>query len=80
MKDSTQGALDDPKYQEAKARIEAKRRARTGEAGGVMVAAFAYGNALEESALLARATHWARLICIAAVCVIPNLLVIRVLL
>jgi hypothetical protein len=70
----------DARYEAAKAGILRNRRIENGQAGAMVFAALAYGDALEENALFAKASHWAKLFCIAAVFVIPNLLVIRVLL
>ena len=67
------------RYKAARAKIERSRRIEAGQAGALYFAAMAYGDAMEESGGLARATHVAKLICIAALFVIPNLLVIRVL-
>jgi NAD(P)H-nitrite reductase large subunit len=67
------------RYKEARADIERKRLIENGQSGALLFAAMAYGETLDESAFLKMATHWAKLICIAAVFIFPNLLVIRVL-
>lgn len=70
----------DTRYEAAKADILKQQRLRQGEAAGLMVMAMAYGEELDEGKALAKAAHVAKLICIAAVFVIPNLLFIRVVL
>ena len=67
-------------YQEARARIEKNRKIEQGQAGALMFAALAYGDAMENNRAFTLASHWAKLFCIAAVFIIPNLLMIRVLL
>ncbi|WP_439123302.1 hypothetical protein [Marivita sp.] len=68
------------RYAEARADIERNRLIENGQSGALLYAAMAYGDALEENTLFRTASHWAKLFCIAAVCIIPNLLVIHVLL
>ena len=68
------------RYSEARAEIERNQLIENGQSGALMFAAMAYGETLDESKFLKTATHWAKLICIAAVFIFPNLLVIRVLL
>jgi hypothetical protein len=51
-----------------------------GQSGALLFAAMAYGDALEENTLFKTASHLAKLFCIAAAFIIPNLLVIHVLL
>ena len=70
----------DARYKAARAEIEKSRRIEAGQAGALVFAAMAYGDVLEGNALFRAASHWAKLVCIAALFVIPNLLVIRVLL
>jgi hypothetical protein len=70
-------ALDD-RYEAAKAEYLRKQRVQQGEAGALMFAALAYGDVLENYSLFAKASHAAKLVCIAAVFIIPNLLFIRV--
>lgn len=70
----------DRRYRAARAEIERKERLRQGEAGALVFAALAYGEEEARGAGLARAAHISKLICIAAVFVIPNLLFIRVVL
>ena len=69
----------DAKYRAARARIEKNRQVEAGQAGALMFAALAYQETLETNTLFATASHWAKLFCIAALFVIPNLLVLRVL-
>jgi hypothetical protein len=70
----------DARYAEARAEIERNRLIENGQSGALLFAAMAYGDAMEENKLFRTASHWAKLVCIAAVCIIPNLLVIHVLL
>ncbi|WP_439521183.1 hypothetical protein [Marivita sp.] len=70
----------DARYAEARAEIERNRLIENGQSGALLFAAMAYGDALEENKSFRMASHWAKLICIAAVFIIPNLLVISVLL
>jgi hypothetical protein len=72
-------ALEDT-YRAARARIERNRQVESGQAAALMFAAMAYGDVLENNRPFALMSHWAKLFCIAAVFVIPNLLMIRVLL
>ena len=74
-----QEALD-ARYAEARAEVERNQLIEKGQSGALMFAAMAYGDALEESSFFRKASHAAKLICIAAVFVIPNLLVLHVLL
>ncbi len=74
-----QQMLED-RYQAARANIDRRRQIEDGQSGALLFAAMAYGDALERNKLLKLASHWAKLFCIAAVFVIPNLLVLRVLL
>ena len=67
-------------YRTARAKIERNRQIESGQAAALMFAAMAYGEELENNKLFALMSHWAMLFCIAAVFVIPNLLLIRVLL
>ncbi|SHG81250.1 hypothetical protein [Marivita hallyeonensis] len=68
------------RYVKARAELERSRMIENGQAGALMFAAMAYGDALEENKLFKSASHAAKLFCIAAAFIIPNLLVIRVLL
>ncbi|MFP7674047.1 hypothetical protein ACG74X_11905 [Marivita sp. S0852] len=68
------------RYAEARAEIERNRLIENGQSGAVMYAALAYGDVLEQNSLFRSASHAAKLFCIAAVFIIPNLLVISVLL
>ncbi|MBV2359286.1 hypothetical protein KUH32_05850 [Thalassococcus sp. CAU 1522] len=68
------------RYASAKAALLRNRRIEEGQAGALVFAALAYGNALEESSAFAKASHLAKLFCIAAALIVPNLLVIHVLL
>ncbi|MDU8909941.1 hypothetical protein [Aestuariicoccus sp. MJ-SS9] len=70
----------DARYAAARAEIERSRAVEQGQAGALVFAALAYGDALDSNTAFAKASHAAKLFCIAAVFVIPNLLVIRVLL
>ncbi|MGJ8602753.1 MAG: hypothetical protein ACSHXH_01410 [Marivita sp.] len=70
----------DARYAAARADIERSRLIENGQAGALLFAAMAYGDALEENNLFRTASHVAKLVCIAAVFIIPNLLVIHVLL
>lgn len=70
----------DKRYAEARAEIERNRLIENGQSGALMFAAMAYGDALEENSLFKTASHAAKLFCIAALFIIPNLLVIHVLL
>lgn len=72
--------LLDARYKAARADIERQRLIESGQAGALMFAAMAYGETLEKNSIFQLASHWAKLVCIAAVFVIPNLLVIHVLL
>lgn len=68
------------RYAQARAEIERSRLIENGQSGALMFAALAYGDALNENTLFQKASHAAKLFCIAAVFIIPNLLVISVLL
>ncbi len=68
------------RYQEARRRIEAGQRREAGQAGALVYAALAYGDSLERASIFGTVTHLSKLFCIAALFVIPNLLVIHVLL
>ncbi|OSQ46989.1 hypothetical protein [Marivita geojedonensis] len=70
----------DTRYAEARSEIERNRLIENGQSGALMFAALAYGDALEENSLFRTASHLAKLFCIAAVFIIPNLLVLHVLL
>lgn len=70
----------DTRYAEARAEIERNRLIENGQSGALMFAALAYGDALEENSLFRTASHLAKLFCIAAGFIIPNLLVLHVLL
>jgi len=70
----------DARYKQARADLERQRLIENGQSGALLFAAMAYGETLEENSLFRMASHWAKLVCIAAVFVIPNLLVIHVLL
>lgn len=70
----------DTRYAEARAEIERNRLIENGQSGALMFAALAYGDALEENSLFRTASHLAKFFCIAAVFIIPNLLVLHVLL
>ena len=69
----------DARYARARAEIERSRMIENGQAGALLFAALAYGDALEENKLFSTASHIAKLVCIAAVFIIPNLLVLHVL-
>lgn len=69
----------DARYQAAKAELERSARVEQGQAGALVFAALAYGDALDENKAFRVASHWAKLLCIAAAFIIPNLLAIRVL-
>ncbi|MCC1494031.1 hypothetical protein [Cognatishimia sp. F0-27] len=70
----------DARYQAARAALEHNRKIEQGQAGALFFAAMAYGDAMEENRMFQVAAHWAKLVCIASIFVIPNLLVISVLL
>ncbi|MCK0149788.1 hypothetical protein MWU54_07130 [Marivita sp. S6314] len=70
----------DARYAKARAEIERNRLIENGQSGALMFAALAYGDTLENNSLFRTASHAAKLFCIAAAFVIPNLLVISVLL
>lgn len=70
----------DKRYAESRADIERNRLIENGQSGALLFAAMAYGDALEENSLFRAASHGAKLFCIAAAFIIPNLLVIHVLL
>ena len=80
MSAKTEQQALDKRYAEARADIERNRLIEKGQSGALMFAAMAYGDALEENSLFRTASHWAKLFCIGAAFVIPNLLVIHVLL
>ncbi len=67
------------RYQAARADIERSREVENGQAGALLFAAMAYGDAMEENKLFQTASHAAKLFCIAAAFIIPNLLAIHVL-
>lgn len=69
----------DQRYAKARAEIERSRQIETGQAAALLYAAYAYGDAMEENSLFKSASHAAKLFCIAAAFIIPNLLVVRVL-
>jgi len=68
------------RYAAARADLERNRMIENGQSGALLFAAMAYGDALEEYSIFKSASHAAKLFCIAAAFIIPNLLVIRVLL
>lgn len=68
------------RYAEARASIERNRLIENGQSGALLFAAMAYGDALEGNSLFRSASHAAKLFCIAAAFIIPNLLVIYMLL
>lgn len=68
------------RYAAARAEIERNRLIENGQSGALLYAAMAYGDALEENSLFKTASHAAKLFCIAAAFIIPNLLIISVLL
>lgn len=68
------------RYATLRKQLVRRERIEKGQGGAAFYAAQAYGSVLEESAMLQKATHAAKLFCIAAVFVVPNLLVIHVLL
>lgn len=68
------------RYDAAVAQVRKTQQIEQGQAGALVYAALAYGSALEENSLFAKVSHIGKLVCIAAVFVIPNLLVIHVLL
>lgn len=70
----------DERYAKARAEIERNRLIENGQSGALLYAAMAYGDALDEFSLFNTASHAAKLFCIAAAFIIPNLLVIHVLL
>ena len=70
----------DARYAAARAQIERNREIEAGQAGALVFAAYAYGDALENNSLFEKASHLAKLFCILSACVIPNLLVLHVLL
>lgn len=70
----------DARYAAARADIERGRLIESGQSGALVFAALAYGDALEGSSLFRNLAHAAKLFCIAAACIIPNLLVLHVLL
>lgn len=76
----TEANAIDARYAAAKAEIERHQAIETGQGGALFFAAMAYGDALDESAFLKKASHVAKLICIAALFLFPNLLVWHVLL
>jgi hypothetical protein len=76
----TEQKMLDQRYAEARADLERNRLIENGQSGALLFAAMAYGDALEENTLFRTASHWAKLFCIGAAFVIPNLLVIHVLL
>lgn len=67
-------------YANAVAKIERSRRIEEGQAGAIVFAALVFGDALESRPLFAKAAHAAKLCCIAALFLIPNLLFLRVVL
>ncbi len=71
--------LDD-RYRRARAKLESSRKIEAGQGGAVVFAALAYGETLDESSLFKTVSHLAKLFCIAALFLIPNLLVVHVLL
>ncbi|MGY9048964.1 hypothetical protein P775_21385 [Puniceibacterium antarcticum] len=68
------------RYETSRASIESFRRIEAGQSGAMVYAALAYGDVLESSSGFRTMSHLAKLFCIAALFVIPNLLVIHVLL
>ncbi len=70
----------DQRYAAAKAQVEQRQRVEAGQAGALVFAALAYGDALDGNRLFQLMSHWAKLFCIGAAFLIPNLLVVRVLL
>lgn len=69
----------DARYQRARAQIEKNREIEAGQASALFFASMAYRDTLETNKLFAAASHAAKLFCIAALFIIPNLLVIQVL-
>lgn len=74
-----ESAALEARYKAARADIERSRKIENGQAGALMFGALVYQDALETNPLFARAAHAAKLFCIAALFIIPNLLVLRVL-
>ena len=68
------------RYAAASARIRKLQRVEEGQAGALMFAAMAYGDTLNGSSGLRTLSHLAKLLCIAALFIVPNLLVIHVML
>jgi ferric-dicitrate binding protein FerR (iron transport regulator) len=67
------------RYLAARAKIEKNRRIEAGQSAALMFAALAYGDVLDNNRPFALMSHWAKLFCIAAAFVIPNLLMLKVL-
>jgi len=70
----------DKRYAAARSDIERNRLIENGQSGALLYAAMAYGDVLEGNSLFRSASHAAKLFCIAAAFIIPNLLIVRVLL
>jgi hypothetical protein len=68
------------RYEAAVAQLRRSEQIEQGQSGAMVFAALAYGDTLEKNTVFASASHLAKLFCIAALFVIPNLLVIHVLL
>lgn len=67
------------RYAKARAEIERNRLIENGQSGALLYAAMAYGDVMENNTLFQKASHAAMLFCIAAACIIPNLLLARML-
>lgn len=70
----------DARYKAAVAELRRGKEIETGQSGAMLFAALAYGDVLENNTLFAKMSHAAKLLCIAALFIIPNLLVWHVLL
>lgn len=66
----------DARYKAARAKIEKAREVEAGQAGALFFAAMAYGEELERNTLFQKASHAAKLFCIAFAFIVPNVLLI----
>ncbi len=67
------------RYRRLRGEIERVQEIETGQAAALHFAAYAYGETLEHTPLMQRATHAAQLFCIAAAGIVPILLFLRIL-
>jgi hypothetical protein len=68
----------DARYRKARAQIEKARLVESGQGAALFYVAMAYKDELSERSIYQSAVHASKLFLIACVCIIPNLLMLRV--